>query len=72
MSIGPSIAQHYGAERYEEIGIDTKQGFWLALGVSIIIIVIMRSFRPVYLWIGIDPEVSVLAQGYLDGLSWGV
>jgi len=72
MSIGPSIAQHYGAGRYDEIGIDTKQGFWLALGVSVITIVIMRSFHPVYLWIGIDPEVSVLAQGYLDGLSWGV
>ena len=72
MSIGPTVAQHYGAKRYRSIERDTKQGFWLAVGIGFILIIVMRSFYPIYGWVGIDQEVSILAQGYLDGLSWGV
>ena len=72
MALGPTVAQHFGAGKYAEIGHDTRQGFWLTLAVSSIVIAAMRSVEPGLLWMGIDPAVSVLSQGYLDAMSWGV
>jgi multidrug resistance protein, MATE family len=72
MAIGPTVAQHFGAGNYAEIGHDTRQGLWLTLVVSAIVVAAMRVVEPGLLWMGIDPTVSVLAQGYLDALSWGV
>jgi multidrug resistance protein, MATE family len=72
MALGPTVAQDFGGGRYAEIGHDTRQGFWLTLVVSAIVIIAMRTVEPGLLWIGIDATVAVLAQGYLDAMSWGV
>ncbi len=72
MAIGPTVAQHFGAGRGHEIGDDTRQGFWLGLVISVIIVVAMRSIEPLLLMMGIATDVCTLAQGYLDALSWGV
>jgi len=72
MALGPTVAQHYGAGRHDEIGRDTVQGIWLALLVAAPIVVAMRAASPVLERIGVDGVVVVLAQGYLDALSFGV
>lgn len=72
MALGPTVAQHYGAGRFAEIGSDTRQGLWLALAVSVPIIVAMRTATSLMHWIGVDAVVAVLAQGYLDALCFGV
>lgn len=72
MALGPTVAQHFGGGRYADIGHDTRQGFWLSLIVSVLVIVAMRNVEPGLLWMGIDATVAVLAQGYLDAMSWGV
>ena len=72
MALGPTVAQHYGAGRMAAIGHDTRQGLWLALAVSAAVIVAMRSVSPVLRWAAIEEPVVILAQGYLDALSWGV
>ncbi len=72
MALGPTVAQHFGGGRFSDIGHDTRQGFWLSFGVALLVIVAMRTVEPGLLWIGIDPTVAVLAQGYLDAMSWGV
>ena len=72
MALGPTVAQHYGGRRFVDIGYDTRQGFWLTLVVSVLVIIAMRMVEPGLRWVGIDPDVSILAQGYLDALSWGV
>lgn len=72
MALGPTVAQHFGAGRHFAIGADTRQGLWLALAISVPIIVAMRGATSVMVWIGVDPTVTVLAQGYLDALSFGV
>ena len=72
MALGPTVAQHFGAGRYADIGHDTRQGFWLTFVVSVLVIIAMRNVEPGLLWMGIDPTVAVLAQGYLDAMSWGV
>ena len=34
MALGPTVAQHFGAGRDDEIGHDTRQGLWLAVLIS--------------------------------------
>ena len=72
MAVGPTVAQHFGARRFELIGHETRQGLLLGALLSFIIIIIMRSIEPLLLWMRIDAEVCRLAQGYLSALSWGV
>jgi len=72
MALGPTVAQHYGGSRFVDIGYDTRQGLWLTLLVSLLVIIAMRTVEPGLRWMGIDPAVSIVAQGYLDAMSWGV
>ncbi|MEM7540027.1 MAG: MATE family efflux transporter [Pseudomonadota bacterium] len=72
MALSPTVAQHFGAGKLDEIAHDTRQGFWLAFVVSALAIVIMRSVEPLLHWLGIEAAVVILAQGYLDALSFGV
>lgn len=72
MALGPTVAQHFGAGHNEAIGHDTRQGFWLALVVTAVVITGMRSTAPLLAWMHIDAQVAALAQGYLDALCWGV
>jgi MATE family multidrug resistance protein len=72
MAIGPTVAQHFGAGRRHEIGYDTRQGFWLGLVITGLIVIAMRSVEPLLLAMRIDAAVTLLAQGYLDAMSWGV
>lgn len=72
MALGPTVAQHYGAARYHEIGHDTRQAIWLALAIAAAVIATMHSVGPVLRWMGIDSVVIVLACAYLQALSYGV
>lgn len=72
MALAPTVAQHFGAGRDHEIGYDTRQGLWLAVLISAAVILAMRHMAPLFVAVGIEREVAVLAQGYLDYLSWGV
>ncbi len=72
MAVGPTVAQHFGARRFQLIGYETRQGLLLGALLSLLIVVVMRSIEPLLLWMEIDSEVSQLAQGYLNALSWGV
>lgn len=72
MALGPTVAQHFGAGRDLDIGHDTRQGLWLACLVSVLVIVVMRSMAPVLARLGIERAIAVLAQDYLDALSFGV
>ncbi len=72
MALGPTVAQHFGAGRYRDIGHDTRQAFWLALVIAVVVVLVMNRVEPLLHWIGIDPAVRKLAQGYLHALSYGV
>lgn len=73
MALGPTVAQHYGAGRLVAIGRDTRQALWLALAIALgVTAAIHRLVGPVLHWVGIEPAVIVLAQGYLHALSFGV
>ena len=72
MALGPTVSQHYGARRLLEIGRDTRQAVWLALILSVLVILLINHLSAPLLWLGIEADVVELAQGYLRGLSIGV
>ena len=72
MALGPTVSQHYGARRLLEIGRDTRQAVWLALIISVLVILLINHLSAPLLWLGIEADVVELAQGYLRGLSIGV
>lgn len=60
----PIIAQHYGAQRYLDVGKAWGQGVWLALGLSLVGAVVML-FPDV--WLSLSGDVDPAVR---DGITW--
>lgn len=73
IALSPIVAQHYGAQRYREIGADTRQALLLALALAIAGAWLigpradlwLRPARP-------PPEVAGIAQAYLSASALGL
>ena len=72
MALGPIVAQQYGAGENTQIGQSTRASLWLAVGIAVIVIGILQLAEPLMHSMGIEAHVALLAQGYLDAISWGV
>jgi multidrug resistance protein, MATE family len=72
MSVSPSVAQLYGAGRYDEIGPCVRQGLWLALAASAAGLVVFRIAGPLFGWLHIVPEIVPTAIAFLNAISWGL
>jgi MATE family multidrug resistance protein len=72
MSVSPSVAQSFGAGRFEEIGRHVRQGLWLSLGVGLAAFLAVRNCWPVLGLMQIDPAIIPIASGFLNAISWGL
>lgn len=72
LALTPVIAQLNGAGRRDRIAHQVRQGFWLASGVSVLIIaVIYNSKFVIDMMHNIDPALADKAVGYLHAIMWG-
>ncbi|RPH66876.1 MAG: MATE family efflux transporter [Burkholderiales bacterium] len=72
VALSPVVAQHYGARRYEQIGLETRQAGWLALLLAIPGCLALASSD---LWLALSdppPEVAAVARPYLWGVAAGL
>lgn len=72
MALSPIIAQMFGARKLEFIGKNVRQGLWLALLLSLPVILILNHLQPVMNLLGFSDEVVHITAGYLFALSWGI
>ena len=72
MSLSPTIAQHFGAGRDEQIKTSFQQGLWLASVTGIGAFLLLREMDHLMLWIGIDPAVVPLVKAYLAFAAWSI
>lgn len=72
LALQPTVAQHYGAGRYAEIGEDVRQSAWLALLLAGLGIVLLRHPEPFLALARLTPAMEVKVRAYLDALSWGM
>lgn len=72
LALTPTIAQLNGAGRRDKIAHQVQQGFWLASGVSVLVIsVLYHCDQIIGLMHNIDPQLKAKAIGYLHAIMWG-
>ena len=70
-AVGPTVSQAHGAGDEAMVARATRQGLWLALGLSVPAMLLFWNAAPFLLWMGQDAETVRLAAGYLQAISWG-
>lgn len=71
-SINVLVALKHGEGDQEKIRLIAKDGFLLAILLTIPIFFLMRNMTPIFTWFGQSQSVSILADAYLDAASWSV
>lgn len=71
MAITPIVAQLKGERQHQRIGLIVLQGLWLSLMLAIPMIFLLPNFEPLMAWMGYEPRVSEIADGYLEAICWG-
>src|SRR6056297_969296 len=71
MSVSPAVSQLEGAGRRLQAGEMTRQALWIALGVSVLMVLVMRNAGWVMAVLEVEPSVAGLALGYLEAMTWG-
>src|SRR5262249_19785441 len=71
-ALTPIAGHHFGAGRYEEIGADLTQAFWLVGFLAIIGVTVLAWHDPWLQWIGVSSEVAERASLYLDAIAFGL
>ncbi|MDR3157659.1 MAG: MATE family efflux transporter [Zoogloeaceae bacterium] len=69
MALGPIIGQHYGAGRADDIGADIREGFWLAVLLSVIGLGLLAFPHFLLAPAHLAPEIEVIAVDYLRLLA---
>ncbi|MCO5108353.1 MAG: MATE family efflux transporter [Burkholderiaceae bacterium] len=72
LALSPIVAQHYGAQRFEQIGLETRQAVWLALMLTVPGCAALASSS---LWFALSdppPEVAAVARTYLWAAAAGL
>ena len=72
MALSPITSQLRGAGRTQEIGKQIRQGLWLCLVSSTLLVSILLNAEIFFGLIDIDPEVAQIASEYLLAVSWGI
>lgn len=72
LALTPVIAQLNGSGRRDRVAHQVRQGFWLAGGASVLIMIVLWNagyiIRAMH---NIDPALADKAVGYLRALLWG-
>lgn len=71
VALNPFLAQHYGAGRLQEVGVEARQGLWVALGAGVVVSTLAFVLRAVLHRLDTDPEAIEVAQGFLLWIAWG-
>ena len=72
MALSPITSQLRGAERTQDVGNQVRQGLWLCLGSSAILVSILLNADKLFQLADIDAEISLIASEYLRAVSWGI
>jgi MATE family multidrug resistance protein len=73
LALTPVVAQLNGSGRRDRIAAQVRQGFWLALGASILVMVVLYNSQLVIESMqNVDPLLADKAIAYLHYLLWGV
>ncbi len=72
IALSAIVAQSYGSGNRHAIGAYVRQGLYLSQFIAIPIVLIVRHLSPVLGWMGMEPSVVAIADGYIKAISWGL
>ncbi len=72
MALTPITSQLRGQLRVAEVGHQLRQGLWLSLLTSVILISVLFHAEFVYVAFGVDPDAMRIAIDYIKAMAWGV
>jgi MATE family, multidrug efflux pump len=72
MALTPMVAHFRGEGRVHQMGGLVRQGLWLAIFSSALIVAITTNAESVFSFFDIDPQASDIADRYLSAAAWGV
>lgn len=72
MALSPCVAHAYGARRDDEVTGIFRQGFWLAMALSTVIVGGLLLTEEVLRAIGTPPETAQLAGAYVKAAAFGI
>ena len=72
MALSPTVAHAYGARRDSEVTAIFRQGFWLAMGLSVVVVSGLLLTEAVLLAIGTPQDTAELAADYVLAASFGM
>jgi MATE family multidrug resistance protein len=70
-AVTPITAQLFGAGAVQQVGASVRQGVWLAVLVSTLLMLIVANIDVVLPWFGVTPDVAQTARGYMHAVLWG-
>ena len=71
-SLSPTIGQLFGAQRFQAIGAETKQGVWLAFFLTCLGSLLLCFPQPLLTLADASPELTAKAEQYLRMLAFGL
>ena len=71
-ALAPIAGQLFGAKRFDEIGEEVRQGWWLSAGLSLFGILILANPEILLSIAKASPEVETKAVLYLQIVAWGL
>ncbi|MDQ0253968.1 MATE family multidrug resistance protein [Evansella vedderi] len=73
MALTPIISQKIGAQKKDDVGYYVLQGLYLAVLISVAVIIIgYYVLDPILLFMSLEEEVAYIAKHYLIGLAIGI
>jgi len=65
------VARFHGAGDKQAIVTTTQQSIWLALIAALVAAVALMNVGPVLVWLGLEPELIRITDGYLYAVAFG-
>ena len=71
IAVGPMVSQAYGAGEEEPISRSVRQGFWMALTLTVPAFLFLWNAGALLRAVGQEPETVALTERYLRAIVWG-
>ncbi len=71
MALTPISSQLRGAQRMKDVGHQIRQGLWICVATSSLLMLVLLNVSPIYAAVGVDPEAGRVAAEYLSAVAWG-
>jgi len=72
MALTPIISQLRGRKQLLQVGHQIRQGLWICLTTSAMLILILSNADAIYALTGLEAEVARVAADYLAAVAWGI